>query len=261
MLSDFSGDIYAAWDEQFLYLAMEVKDSIHNQHEVPAQAGKSDSISITTMNTTLQGQNSKYVIALSDFGGEEKSIMHTNWSCVPTQPYKGVIKEGSDGAKASIVRSESTGTTIYEARIPWKRLLGRNAVKNDNIKLSLAANDYDTKGTESKSYSLTRWTCLTREDEAPMTIVNEWGEAVKDIKELREGDLITFKASPQRNDGNYKLYLAQYYANRLINVQLSNEDISRDSLNARVLGEVDEIRAFVFENNTLAPLMDAFVLD
>lgn len=222
VLSDFSGDIYGAWDENFLYIAMEVKDSIHNQHEVPAQMSRADSIAVTTMNTTLQSQNSKYSIALTDYSGERQSVLTTNWSCVPTQPYKGVIPEGENGAMAKVVRHENEGTTIYEARIPWKRLLGRNAVKNDNLKLSLAANDYDTKETASKSYSLTRWTCLTREDEAPMTIVDKSGEAVKSIKELREGDSVTFKASPQSYNGNYKLYLVQYYANKLISTQLSN---------------------------------------
>ncbi len=221
VLSDFSGDIYGAWDEQFLYLAMEIKDSVHNQHEVPAQMSRSDSIAITTMNTTLQSQNSKYSIALTDYSGERKSVLTTNWSCVPTQAYKGVIKEGTDGAEVKVVRNESTGTTVYEARVPWKRLLGRNAVKNDNLKLSLSATDYDNKDTASKSYSLTRWTCLVREDEAPMTIVDKSGEAVKSVQELRADDLITFKASPQSYNGNYNLYVVQYYANKLISAQLA----------------------------------------
>ena len=220
VLEDFSGDIYSAWDSEFLYVAAEVHDSIHNQHEVPAQMSKSDSIYITVLNTTLQSQNSKFAVALTDFSGEEQSLLSSCWSVVPGNEYKGVIPDGVDGALSKVTRNDATGTTVYETRVPWKRLLGRNAVKNDNFKLSLGVTDYDSKEVSSKAYSLTRWTCLISEDDMPMALLDSQGENIKSVASLREGDRLTFVTNPLSYNGKYNMYINQYRSGMLLDTAL-----------------------------------------
>ena len=221
VLEDFSGDIYSAWDSEFLYVAAQIRDSIHNQHEVPAQMSKSDCFTVTLLNTTLQSHNTKIALSLSDYDGEAKPVLSTCWSSVEGSPYKGVIPDGAEGALTKITRDDKKGITVYESRIPWTRLLGRKAAKNDNFKLSLGATDYDISGTSNKSYSLTRWVCLTSEGDSPMTLLDTSGEVIKSVSDMREGDRFTFVTNPLSYSGKYGMFINQYQSGKLLETKLS----------------------------------------
>jgi hypothetical protein len=148
-LSDISGQLYMLWDEQYLYLALQVLDDWHHglkknvklRHEIPPV----DNAMITfdpKRDTRGYGDDpgrredrTFYFAQLEEVG--DKLIV---WNRL-----KGAGKELAKGANCVVDRRKKEGVTIYEARIPWREILppGQKAKDRRVFDMQVILNDYD----------------------------------------------------------------------------------------------------------------------
>jgi len=139
---DLSAKIYLKWDDDNLYMAVEVKDDIHSQTRTGGNTWMGDSVQFTFDQGRAAGINSQgfshVVMALTDAGAVE------NWRVESAHG-------GADSAvpdyliETVIVRDDETGITVYEAAISWELLggTGMAAKTNSLFGFSLLVNDND----------------------------------------------------------------------------------------------------------------------
>lgn len=156
---DFAGEIYAKWDENFLYVAAIVKDDVHYQKEVPVRLYLDDCFYVISKNTLTQRHDTRIDMAKTEFDG--MTYMFTNWTPLYDELSAGVIEPEIYGNELKVVRKQDV--TIYEGKIPWRLLIiDEKAEKNTNVYLSFNGRDYD--GDRDKSYSTGGWYCFVNQN-------------------------------------------------------------------------------------------------
>ncbi len=163
--ADFSGTVYAQWDDKYFYTAALVYDDVHYQKEDPCKAGRHDHFHILLCPTTTQRHDTRIEFSLSDFmnidnftDAEKHGIMYRNWSEMFNVTVGGVMPETDDGCQIEVVRKENV--TIYEARIPLSEIYSPEVIANKPIQsnLSFSIRDYD--GDRDKTFGYGGWFVL-----------------------------------------------------------------------------------------------------
>lgn len=156
--ADFSGTIYAKWDENYLYTAAVVYDDVHWQKQDYIRFHYDDNFYIDIVPSQTQRHDTRLQLALSDINGGDTPILYRNWTPVKGKTGFGVIDLTDDGAALSIIRKDTV--TIYEARIPWEEIAEEKTIADKNLNIRFGIRDYD--GDRDKSYSDGGWWSLVK---------------------------------------------------------------------------------------------------
>ncbi len=156
--NDFSGTLYATWDDEFLYMAAKVRDDVHFNKEGPVKLRTGDSAYWAIVPTLSQRHDSTFLFGLSEFYGEFEPLLFNTWTNVPDQRYSYLFggREGEDESEFNIIREGEY--TTYEAKVPWEYALPEFTGLNQNFNMSFSVRDFD--GDRDKSYSYSRWYIL-----------------------------------------------------------------------------------------------------
>lgn len=147
---DFSGAIYALWDEEGLYVAAIVFDDVHYQKECPVRAYFDDNFNVNIVGSTTQRHDTRIDLISTEFNGNDP-IMFSNWRTLNDVRFSAIETEG----ELEIIRKDNV--TYYEAMIPWDLLADYDVKKHTNFSLSFAIRDYD--GDRDKTFSYGGWFC------------------------------------------------------------------------------------------------------
>lgn len=135
---DLSGLGYVSWDEDYVYLALEMKDDHHVQQESGFGIYLGDSVQFSFRLDEKPGAPQ----GVHEFGAalrEGGSPSTFRW--LAPQPFKpGDIP----GMKAGISRSGEQ--TVYELALPWSELGVKEPSEGMQLKFSLLVNDNDGQG-------------------------------------------------------------------------------------------------------------------
>ncbi len=147
--SDFSGVIYAQWDEKYLYAAAVVQDDVHSAdlHGLLQYLG--DNFMIDSQAMATQRHDTRTNIAHNEFAGNTETKMITMWTPNIGIGCFGPIPFTEDGAQGKTVRKDLT--TIYEMRIPWKYIIPEEDLGKTFI-MTFGIRDYD--GDRDKTFAL-----------------------------------------------------------------------------------------------------------
>lgn len=149
--ADFSGSIFAQWDDDYLYMSALVYDDVHYNKEVPVRYYLVDCFYVTTMPTKTQRHDTRVDVGLSEFYKDNKSRIYVNWSQLYNQVNGGyTVEEGEGKALSCAVRKDNV--TIYEARIPWERLVAAETFDAKNFNMVFSIRDYDTDRDKTFNY-------------------------------------------------------------------------------------------------------------
>lgn len=161
---DFSGSIYAKWDDKYLYTAAVVRDDVHFQKQSSVEFYRDDCFYLTLKPTLSQRHDTRIDFALSDFydadvfdESDRKPRIFRNWSEMFDVCVCGLIDQSEDGFKIEVIRKD--GITIYEARCPLDQIMSAETLKNKQCYLSFAVRDYD--GDRDKTFAHDAWFVLT----------------------------------------------------------------------------------------------------
>ena len=161
---DFSGTIYAQWDEKFLYVAAVVNDDVHYQKQNFLRMYYDDHLYITAKETMNKRHDTRIDIGLSEYYNRDfytDEDRHGKIMCLYTPvQYANVAWELTSSTEAECYVVRKDNVTIYEAKIPWTEIVSKNAVENKQFWLSFNFRDYD--GDRDKSTSVGgNWYMLT----------------------------------------------------------------------------------------------------
>lgn len=131
--SDLSAEIRMAYDSNFLYLAVEVRDDIHIQELDSRQMWKQDNLEFTFI--PRRGDRTSFRFGLRD--GKAQGYC---WNS-PVYP----IGPNLDRVRYQIRRNESDKTTFYEAAIPFQDLMF-SPNRGELVEIRLAVCDCDDPG-------------------------------------------------------------------------------------------------------------------
>lgn len=153
---DFSGTVYAQWDEKFLYVAAVVNDDVHYQKQDFLRMYYDDHFYITAKETMNQRHDTRIDIGLSDFYNRDfytDDDRHGKIMCLYTPvQYAKVAYELTSTTEAECYVTRKENVTIYEAKIPWNEIVTENALENKQFWLSFNIRDYD--GDRDKTTSI-----------------------------------------------------------------------------------------------------------
>lgn len=147
---NFSGVAYFNWDEQYLYVAVEVVDREHTLGGMEGDCVLGDSVEIAIHpQNRLPGEDSKaflFQISGKAPGGSGKHTIYR-----PDQ-YCGGLKAGSlakDSSIYDLAVKRQGNRTYYEIAMPWQDLGGVQGEFATKIGLSIALNDGDGKARKA----------------------------------------------------------------------------------------------------------------
>ena len=153
---DFSGTIYALWDEENLYYAAEVYDDVHYNIEPPVHWYMADDLFINIAPTMVQRHVSRFDAALSTY--ETPQFLHALYRIVGRKmPWNGKI----DSADVAIKREGYV--TTYEVKVPWTEIISGEMGYGSNLNLSIGIRDHDE--TRDKTFEFSQWKCLVGAEE------------------------------------------------------------------------------------------------
>ena len=159
--NDFSGTLYAQWDDEFLYLAAKVRDDVHVNNENSIKFRTVDSAYFTAKPNLAAAHDSTTLMGLTDFYGEPQSMMFNTWTNIPDKPFSYTFHvDGVDTSEFEIIRDGEY--TTYEAKVPWEYLMPDPVGLNENFYFSFSVRDFD--GDRDKSYSYSRWVILASDE-------------------------------------------------------------------------------------------------
>jgi len=141
---------YAMWDNEYLYVAVEVHDASHYQIGSGASIWMFDSIQMTTdvSRFTVPAYYGYNEIGYS-LNSETGAIENWNWFASPG-------KNVSEGGIFKIVRDDATETTTYEVALPWSELLPKE-VEFDFRSLGFALIVNDNSIVDGEPTGRTGW--------------------------------------------------------------------------------------------------------
>jgi len=130
--NDMSYAGFMMWDEDNLYLAVDLKDNVHTQNDTGTNVWRGDGLQLGICKPGDKVFN-EIAVSLTK-GGAEVYEFNTNF---------GVSAGMIEKAECEIIRTN--GGTSYEVKIPWSELLGANFKAEDGaeIMFSMLANDAD----------------------------------------------------------------------------------------------------------------------
>ena len=148
---DLSANARVMWDEENIYLASVVSDNLHFQTWAPQDAWKGDSLQLAIhfghiYNYVAMGQANtdfyEFVIGMDRSG--------TGGFAYLTKVQDSVTKPRQiEDCNVEVIRNEEEKKTYYEARIPWKEILGVDSFvpkTGDKLGFSMLWNDDDGGG-------------------------------------------------------------------------------------------------------------------
>lgn len=113
--ADQSARFWYTWDEDNLYVSVEVTDDVHDQPAAGANIWQGDSVQFTVAGGAPGAASTWHELglALTPVGPQLY-----RWLAVGEGP--GTVA----GSEVAVTRDESAKTTVYEAAVPWIRLAG-----------------------------------------------------------------------------------------------------------------------------------------
>lgn len=138
---DLSGKVYFQWDDDNLYLAAGVIDSIHSQNSIEGNIWQGDSIQLAV---DVRQSFDAYSSGYNEFG------FALNENTGSTEKWRWLTPDGQQpGAVPDILCAISRvkDTTCYELAIPWKYITKADVKNKYGMKLGLSflINDSDGK--------------------------------------------------------------------------------------------------------------------
>ena len=141
---DLSATYGIAWDDLYLYVAIEVRDDIHVQTEVGETIFKGDSVEILFDRDidndawVTQLNSDDYQIGLSPGSFSDDSVMTQVYRWYP------VVQSGTI-TNAKIESRSNAGGYLIEAALPWT-ILGVSATSGDEYGFVISVSDNDSEG-------------------------------------------------------------------------------------------------------------------
>ena len=141
---DLSATYGIAWDDLYLYVAIEVRDDIHVQTEVGETIFKGDSVEILFDRDidndawVTQLNSDDYQIGLSPGSFSDDSVMTQVYRWYP------VVQSGTI-TNAKIESQSNEGGYLIEAALPWT-ILGVSATSGDEYGFVISVSDNDSEG-------------------------------------------------------------------------------------------------------------------
>lgn len=157
--NDFSGTVYAMWDNEYLYTAAIVKDDIHWAKQDPVRFYYDDLYYLTLAPTVTQRHDTRIDMALSDFYDDNRTVVYRNYSQMFDVVVGGVMPQSEYGVQGKITRNGDI--TVYELRMPWSEIVSPETFIGKNTNINLAFNIRDYENNANKTFSYGGWFCLT----------------------------------------------------------------------------------------------------
>ena len=134
---DLSATGKLAWDNEYLYMALTVNDSIHYQNQTGGEIWQGDGIQVSAGDTAGVREMG---FAINGAG----TISQYCWTNSTTST-AGTGSISANDASSAIIRDEDSKTTVYEVAIKWSYLGmdGNNLSIGDIAKISITINDND----------------------------------------------------------------------------------------------------------------------
>lgn len=162
-MADFSGTVYAQWDEKYLYAAAVVYDDVHYQKQSVLRMYYDDHFYIVTKDTMNQRHDTRVDIGLSEYynrdfytDADRHGKMMNLYTPVQYSQTANDITN-NEGHKCYVTRKGNA--TIYEVQLPWRILGTPKVMDSKQMWISFNFRDYD--GDRDKSTSIGRWFILT----------------------------------------------------------------------------------------------------
>ena len=141
---DLSATYGIAWDDLYLYIAIEVRDDVHVQTEVGETIFKGDSVEILFDRDidndawVTQLNSDDYQIGLSPGSFSDDSVMTQVYRWYP------VVQSGAI-TNAKIESRSNEGGYLIEAALPWT-ILGVSVTSGDEYGFVISVSDNDSEG-------------------------------------------------------------------------------------------------------------------
>ncbi len=142
---DVSVEVRLAWDNQSLYLALEVRDDSFVQVASAAEIDRGDSL-VLSISDTATGAVSQFVVAMLSRRGNIDKRGSLVWRAEPAVS-AGDVNTIGRALWARPVEDGGTRTT-YELNIPWSELRPIRPIPESHITLVISACDDDGEGLE-----------------------------------------------------------------------------------------------------------------
>ncbi len=155
---DLDGNIWVSYDDDNLYIAVEVTDDVHVAQKFDGDSWQSDGLQIAMFHEDYEKSDLSYDYVVSGTDTyNEMSVYLAEDMQKKLWRYNSIndIKDQSkwDSLNYEIKRNEDNKTTVYELAFPWKDLLvNPNDIKYYSVEI--AVNDSDS-GVRDHSYYLT----------------------------------------------------------------------------------------------------------
>lgn len=162
-MADFSGTVYAQWDDEYFYAAAIVYDDVHWNHQDPRSSYYNDHFYYVLCPTTTQRHDTRIEFFLSDYfeheaytEEERHGHIYRNWSEMYDVTVGGIIPETEDGPQVEVVRKDNV--TIYETRMPLSQIMSPETIERKQTSLTFQLRDYD--GDRDKTWGYGGWYVL-----------------------------------------------------------------------------------------------------
>ncbi|MFD2328956.1 S-layer homology domain-containing protein [Cohnella sp. GCM10020058] len=138
--SDLSAKFRTKWDADYLYLAIQATDNVHNQPYTDGSTWQADGIQLAIDPGRIYGSGSRGYNEIGFALNNDGTVQKYRWIAVPGQ-FSGAF----DDMKVAIKRVEDEKTTNYEVAIPWEEIMpeGMTAKSGTDIGFSFLINDSD----------------------------------------------------------------------------------------------------------------------
>lgn len=161
-MADFSGTVYAQWDDEYFYAAALVYDDVHWQKQDFVRAYYDDHFYYVIKPTTTQRHDTRIEFFLSDFYDNDKfpeedkhGMIDRNWSQMFDVSTGGRVHTSEDGPQVKVVRKENV--TIYETRMPLDQIFSPETLAQDYIQANLTFQLRDYDGDRDKTWGWGGW--------------------------------------------------------------------------------------------------------
>ncbi|MCR2807056.1 S-layer homology domain-containing protein [Paenibacillus soyae] len=140
---DLSADSMVTWDEEKLYVNVEVTDNVHHQTWTNGDIWQGDSLQVGIDMARADGAASKHVNELGLALNGQDVVTAWRWRAP-----EGVAAGALNGVTADITRNEAEKRTVYELAIPFMVLHGAGYTfdAGEPLGLTLLVNENDGSG-------------------------------------------------------------------------------------------------------------------